>query len=128
MSRQDTHVQVPILEARGVVKRFPGVVALAGVDFALYPGEVHCLVGENGAGKSSLIKVLSGLYAADDGDVVLGGEPLPAGTAAVREAGVATVHQEHNLVPALSVLENVLLGGWITRAGFISRRPMRERA
>ena len=122
------HPTDPVLEARGLVKRFPGVVALAGVDFALRAGEVHCLVGENGAGKSSLIKVVSGLYDPDEGEVLLGGAPLPSGTAAVREAGVATVHQEHNLVPALTVLENVMLGGWISRGGFISRRRMRDRA
>ena len=117
-----------VLEARGVVKRFPGVVALDGVDFALQAGEVHCLVGENGAGKSSLIKLLCGLYAPDSGEVLLGGEALPRGTAATRDAGVATVHQEHNLVPALSVLENVMLGGWETRAGFVSRSRMRDHA
>jgi ABC-type sugar transport system ATPase subunit len=120
--------EVPIVAATGVVKRFPGVVALRGVDFALHGGEVHCLVGENGAGKSSLIKVLAGLYAPDEGTVTIEGRHLPANTADAREAGIATVHQEHNLVPHLTVAENVILGSWPTRAGWLSRRELRRRA
>lgn len=110
------------------MKRFPGVVALSGVDFALHPGEVHCLVGENGAGKSTLIKILSGFYEPDEGRVLVDGEPLVGDTAAARAVGIATIHQEHNLVPFLSVAENILLGGWGERFGLVSQRRMRERA
>jgi ABC-type sugar transport system ATPase subunit len=110
------------------VKRFPGVVALSGVDFALCPGEVHCLVGENGAGKSTLIKVVSGLYPPDEGAVLVQGEPLEPSTTAAKAAGIATIHQEHNLVPFLSVAENVMLGEWGERYGLVSRRRVRERA
>ncbi|MET0694694.1 MAG: ATP-binding cassette domain-containing protein, partial [Propionibacteriaceae bacterium] len=66
----------PILEMRGVGKRFPGVTALDGVDFRLFGGEVHALMGENGAGKSTLIKVLTGVYEIDDGVIELSGEPV----------------------------------------------------
>jgi ABC-type sugar transport system ATPase subunit len=118
----------PIVEARGVVKRFPGVVALAGVDLALRPGAIHALVGENGAGKSTLIKILSGFYGPDEGDVLVGGTALPTSTAAARAMGIATIHQEHHLVPDMSVAENVMLGGWPGRAGLISPSRLRRRA
>ncbi len=117
-----------LVVGRGLVKRFPGVVALAGVDFTLHGSEVHCLVGENGAGKSTLIKIISGLYAPDEGELTVAGDPLPPSTAAARAAGVATIHQEHNLVPDLSVAENVMLGGWPSRFGVVSRRRLRDRA
>jgi ABC-type sugar transport system ATPase subunit len=118
-----------VVAARKLGKRFPGVVALDEVDFELRSGEVHCLVGENGAGKSTLIKILSGFYAPDEGAVVLdGGRRLAPDTAAAREQGIATIHQEHHLVPHLSVAENVMLGGWPSRLGLISRRALREHA
>ena len=66
--------RAPVLEAREVTKRFPGVLALDRVSFQLQPGEVHALVGENGAGKSTLIKVITGVYAPDEGQVIFGGE------------------------------------------------------
>ena len=116
------------VRAQGVVKRFPGVVALSGVDFELRAGEVHCLVGENGAGKSTLIKILSGFYAPDEGEVLVDGAPLGASTTDARDAGIATIHQEHNLIPALSVAENVVLGDWSEGSRFVSRRRVRERA
>ena len=72
----------------GLVKRFPGVVALSGMDFGLYAGEVHCLVGENGAGKSTLIKILSGFHVPDEGAVHVDGEVMAANTAAARAAGI----------------------------------------
>ena len=71
-------LSAPLVLAEGVLKRFPGGVALREVDFALRGGEIHCLVGENGAGKSSLIKVLSGFYPPDEGTVTIEGRPLPA--------------------------------------------------
>ena len=71
----------PVLELRGIAKRFPGVVALDDVSFDLYPGEVHVLVGENGAGKSTLVKILSGIYQPDAGEIFVDGKTVdPAAT------------------------------------------------
>ncbi len=101
----------PVLELRGISKRFPGVVALDDVAFDLRAGEVHVLVGENGAGKSTLVKILSGIYQPDEGEILLDGRPvtLPDPHAAQR-LGISTVHQELNLVPHLDVGRNMYLG------------------
>jgi ribose transport system ATP-binding protein len=101
----------PILELRGVSKRFPGVVALDDVSFALIPGEVHVLVGENGAGKSTLVKILSGIYQPDAGEILFEGKPVTLRDPhAAQELGISTVHQELNLVPHLDVARNIVLG------------------
>ncbi|NUV70956.1 sugar ABC transporter ATP-binding protein [Streptomyces sp. CAI-121] len=101
----------PVLEARSVSKRFPGVVALDDVSFALRAGEVHALVGENGAGKSTLIKVLTGVYQSDDGEVRVSGEPVRfARPFEAQQAGISTIYQEVNLVPLMSVARNIFLG------------------
>ena len=101
----------PVLELRGISKRFPGVVALDDVAFDLRAGEVHVLVGENGAGKSTLVKILSGIYQPDAGEILLDGKPvtLPDPHAA-QQLGISTVHQELNLVPHLDVGRNMYLG------------------
>ncbi|MEW2384016.1 sugar ABC transporter ATP-binding protein [Micromonospora sp. NPDC047707] len=94
-----------------VAKRFGGVVALDGVDFAVRAGEVHALLGENGAGKSTLINILSGVITDYEGEVAVDGLPVRfAGPAGAQAAGIATIHQELDLVPALSVAENLMLG------------------
>ena len=99
------------LELRGIRKHFGGVEALKGVDLSLEAGEVHALVGENGAGKSTLMKVLSGVFAPDAGTVHLDGRPLRLrGVAEAQRAGIVMVYQELNLVPDLSVAENLFLG------------------
>jgi len=101
----------PVLEARGVTKRFAGVTALKSVDFAVAAGESLALMGENGAGKSTLIKVLTGVYQPDEGELLLGGSvarfarPLDA-----QRAGVSTIYQEVNLIPLMSVAQNIFLG------------------
>ena len=119
----------PILAMRGVGKRFPGVVALDGVDFRLFPGEVHALMGENGAGKSTLIKVLTGVYEIDDGTIELSGVPVAfSGPQQAQSAGVSTVYQEINLCPNLSVAENIYIGREPRRLGMISFRAMRNKA
>ena len=102
---------MPLLEARGIEKRYPGVRALAGVDLAVDPGEIHALLGENGAGKSTLMKVIAGSVLPDAGELRLDGEPVAFGSAQdARERGVGIVYQELSLVPQLSVAENVLMG------------------
>jgi len=116
---------VELLRVDGLVKRFPGVVALDGVSFDLHAGEVHVLLGENGAGKSTLIKCLAGVYQPDGGQVVVAGKPVHIHTTAQAEAlGIATIHQEFNLVPQLSVAENVMLGRQPTRFGIVDKRRM----
>jgi ribose transport system ATP-binding protein len=108
----------PVLEMRGIGKTFPGVVALDGVDLTLHAGEVHMLLGENGAGKSTLMKILSGAYRKDTGEVRMNGAPVDI--ASPRDAldrGIRVIYQELNLVPNLSVAENIFLGALPSRAG-----------
>src|SRR5690606_25022554 len=96
----------PALEARGLVKRFVGVVALKGVDFTLRKGEVHALCGENGAGKSTLIKILCGLHPHGSyaGEILIDGQTRRFSSVAVAEAaGLAVIHQELALVPEMTV-------------------------
>lgn len=108
----------PLLEMRGIRKEFPGVVALDSIDFSLLPGEVHALIGENGAGKSTMIKIVSGLYRPDRGEMLVDGELVdfrsPADSLARR---IKVVYQELDLVPGLSVSENVYLGAYPTKSG-----------
>ncbi|MFD9127095.1 ATP-binding cassette domain-containing protein [Kitasatospora sp. NPDC059571] len=107
----DLPAAAPVLEARGVSKRFPGVVALDDVSFALRPGETHALVGENGAGKSTLIKVLTGVHRPDGGELLLAGAPVSfARPSEAQRAGISTIYQEVNLVPLMSVARNIFLG------------------
>ncbi len=107
----------PLLEARGLAKRFGGIQAVRGVDFMLAAGEVHALVGENGAGKSTLVRVLVGVHPPDQGEVRLDGVPVSFRTPrdALR-AGISVVSQEINLVPDLSVAANIFLGRVPTRS------------
>jgi len=100
-----------VLEARGLTRRFTGVLALSGVDFRLRAAEVHGLMGQNGAGKSTLIKILTGVYPPDAGELRLNGEVIrPASPAAAQRLGISTVYQEVNLCPNLSVAENIFAG------------------
>ncbi len=118
-----------LLELRGIGKSFPGVVALAGVDFTVRAGEIHALLGENGAGKSTLIKVLTGVHPADAGEIRLAGQVIrPAAPKEAERLGLSTVYQEVNLVPSLSVAENITLGRQPGRLGFLNWRAIRRRA
>lgn len=101
----------PFLQMRGIVKRFPGVLALDGVDFSMARGQVVAVIGENGAGKSTLMKVLGGVYQAEAGEIRIDG--LPVEIRSVQDAianGIAVIHQERNLAPHLNVAENIFLG------------------
>jgi ABC-type uncharacterized transport system ATPase subunit len=101
----------PIVELVGITKAFPGVVANDRVDLTLRPGEVHCLLGENGAGKSTLIGILSGLHRPDAGTIRIGGlETVISSPRTALDLGIGTVHQHSALIPALTVLENLMLG------------------
>ncbi len=107
----------PILKAQAIRKRYPGVQALDGVDFELWPGEVRALIGKNGAGKSTFVKILSGATHADSGTLSLEGkETIIKGPADAFTSGIATVYQEISLVMGLTVAENILLGRWPRRS------------
>ncbi|MFQ5577939.1 MAG: ATP-binding cassette domain-containing protein, partial [Anaerolineae bacterium] len=113
---QSNHLKRPkhgetVLEVRGIVKRFPGVVANDRIDFEMKAGEIHAILGENGAGKSTLMNILFGLLQPDEGEIYIGGQrvhfksPLDA-----INLGIGMVHQHRKLVPAHTVLENIILG------------------
>ena len=109
-----------LLQMRGIDKSFPGVHALQNVSLALQRGEVLALVGENGAGKSTLIKVLGGAHLPDDGEILLDGQRVQVATpTAARRVGVSVIYQEFNLVPDLTVRENIFLGQELTKSGFV---------
>jgi ABC-type sugar transport system ATPase subunit len=117
------------LEFKNIRKRFPGVHALDDVSFAIERGACHALIGENGAGKSTLGKILAGVYTADGGEVCLEGKPIHAPTPlAARQLGIAMVHQELAFCPNLTVAENLCLGDFPQRAGWVDRARMREQA
>src|SRR6476660_7517022 len=101
----------PVLEARGVSKRFGGVVALRNVDFSLAAGEIHALMGENGAGKSTLMKILSGVYTDFDGEAALDGAPARFQSVRGREAaGIGNIQPELHLGPGLNLPDNLFFG------------------
>ena len=118
-----------LLEVRRLGKVYPGVTALAGVDLDVEAGEVHCLVGQNGAGKSTLIKCVSGAAWPSAGTIRLLGQDLTGGRPDVAlAAGVATIYQELDLVPALSVAANIFLGHERRRGPLLDLRAMRREA
>jgi simple sugar transport system ATP-binding protein len=125
---------VPLLETRGLVKRFGHVTAMRGVDFSVYPGEVVALIGDNGAGKSTLVKALSGVLQPDEGEILVEGRPVSFATPAdAQRAGVSTVFQDLALAQDLDAAENLFLGREILRPGIlgklgaIDKQAMRER-
>src|SRR5918998_1975440 len=118
----------PVLELRGVTKRFPGIVANDRVDFDLYPGEVHALLGENGAGKTTLMNIVYGLYTPDEGEILIRGRS--SACSSPREAidqGIGMVHQHFMLVPVMTVAENIVLASEPTRGGLILDEQAAER-
>jgi fructose transport system ATP-binding protein len=131
-----TENREPILEAKGLVKRYGQVTAIDGADFELYPGEILAVIGDNGAGKSSMIKALSGATIPDQGEIKLDGErvhfksPIEA-----RQAGIETVYQDLAVAPALDIATNLFLGREKRRAGplgsvfrMVDKKFMREEA
>ncbi len=118
-----------LLQMRGIIKQFPGVLALDRVDFEVRAGEVHALMGQNGAGKSTLIKVLTGVYPKDGGDILFEGREFHAGSPAeAQRKGISAIYQEVNLIPSLTVAENLFLGRAPKRWWGIDHRAMRLRA
>jgi general nucleoside transport system ATP-binding protein len=113
----DVASDTPVLELRGITKRFPGVLANDRVDFDLRRGEVHALLGENGAGKSTLMNILYGLYHPDEGEVLLNGKPIRIDSPhAAIAAGIGMVHQHFMLIPVMTVAENIVLAAEPTEA------------
>jgi fructose transport system ATP-binding protein len=114
--------QQPILEGRGLVKRYGRVVAIDHADFELYPGEVLAVIGDNGAGKSTLIKALSGAVRPDAGQVLVEGKPVQFNSPIeAHEAGIETVYQNLALSPALSIADNMFLGRELRKPGFAGK-------
>lgn len=102
---------MPVVEMRGIVKRFGAIAACDGIDFDIQPGEVHALLGENGAGKTTLMRLLYGLFKADAGEILIDGSPVALSSPSVAIThGIGMVHQHFLLVPTMSVLENYALG------------------
>jgi fructose transport system ATP-binding protein len=131
-----TTSMTPILSARGLVKTFGRVVGLDGVDIDLFPGEVLAVIGDNGAGKTSLIKALAGAVVPDSGEILMNGTPVSfKNTRDARAAGIETVYQDLAVVQALDIASNLYLGREVRRkgvAGSLFRRldmpRMREEA
>jgi ABC-type sugar transport system ATPase subunit len=119
------NAQSPILEARNITKRFPGVVALHDVSIQFMPGEVHAVVGENGAGKSTLMKILAGAYTPDEGGLFFQGRPISfKHPREAQEAGISIIYQEFNLLPERTVAQNIFLGREPSRYGVIDQRQL----
>ena len=115
-----------LLQLKGIDKSFPGVKALSGAALNVYPGRVMALVGENGAGKSTMMKVLTGIYQRDAGSLVwLGKETTFTGPKSSQEAGIGIIHHELNLIPQLTIAENIFLGReFVNRFGKIDWKTM----
>lgn len=129
MENQNNHTK-PVLEVRNVSKDFSGIYALKKVDLQIYPGEVTAIIGENGAGKSTLMKIISGVYTEYDGDVILNGEKVCyKNPKEASEQGVIIIHQELNLIPHLTITENLFLGNeLINRFGLLDTPKMHKKA
>lgn len=121
----------PLLQMQGIVKQYPGVLALKSVSFELLEGEIHCLVGENGAGKSTLTKILSGATDLDSGEIVLDSKRvLISSPSSAQQLGISAIYQEFRLVPDLNVAENILLGNEPTRYSplLVDKKKLHDRA
>ena len=114
--------RVPLLSARGLVKRYGRVTALDHADFDLYPGEILAVIGDNGAGKSTLIKAICGAVTPDEGEITLDGKTLHfKSPMEARDAGIETVYQNLALSPALSIADNMFLGREVRKPGILGQ-------
>lgn len=119
----------PLFQARNITKTFPGVKALDGVSLNLHRGEIHALMGENGAGKSTFIKIVSGVYERNGGSIEFNGKEIhPRSPLEAEACGISTVFQEVNLIPTLSIAENIMLGRPPQRFGRIQWKKVRYQA
>jgi fructose transport system ATP-binding protein len=109
-----------VMQAKGLIKRYGQVTALDGADFELRAGEILAVIGDNGAGKSSLIKCLSGASIPDEGEIVLDGKPIHfRNPMDARRVGIETVYQDLAVAPAMTIAENLFLGREVRRSGFL---------
>ncbi len=109
MNTRSTHA--PIIQMQNIEKHFGAVIALAGVSIDVYPGECHCLLGDNGAGKSTFIKTMSGVHTPTKGEIIFDGQPMNFNDPRdAMEAGIATVHQHLAMIPLMSVSRNFFMG------------------
>jgi ribose transport system ATP-binding protein len=114
---------VPLFRMEGVSKRYGGVHALEKAELSVTPGRIHAILGENGAGKSTCIKIMSGVVAPDEGHMTMEGREVEfASPAAANDAGIVCIFQELSLVPDLSVADNISISHPPTRFGLIDRR------
>ena len=121
----DTPPTTPIVEMRGIDKSFGAVRALSGVDLVLYPGEILGLVGDNSAGKSTLMKILTGAYQRDAGEILVGGRPVHFRSPhESRDVGIEMIYQDFALCGNMDVGQNIFLGRWPRRGPFVDRRRM----
>lgn len=119
-------MSIPVLQARGIIKSFGGVRAVNEVSVEIAKGEIHALVGENGAGKSTLMRILAGVETPDSGQVLVDGVEIEHNATASIEAGISLVHQELSLIPEMTVAENIMLGSFPNKMGWISRSEMKK--
>ena len=119
-----------MLVTKNITKKFPGVTALENINLQIDAGKVTAIIGENGAGKSTLMKILSGVYTDYEGEIIFKEKPVRFnGTAAAQDAGIAIIHQELNLIPYLSIAENIFLGRELTNAfGLLDKKQMQVKA
>ncbi|WCN11496.1 ATP-binding cassette domain-containing protein [Marinomonas mediterranea] len=128
--------KTPVLQAKGLVKRYGSVTAIDHTGFELYPGEILAVIGDNGAGKSSLIKALSGALVPDEGEILLDGKPVSfQSPMEARELGIETVYQNLAVAPALNIADNLFLGRELRKPGILGsvfrmldKKAMEERA
>lgn len=114
------HEEEMILEFQHVGKSFPGVKALDDISFGVRRGTIHCLIGENGAGKSTLMKVINGMYRLDEGEILFEGRPwIPKNSAQARNQGIAMIHQELNIIPEMTIVQNMYLGKEVLKKGLV---------
>ncbi|MBK4214610.1 sugar ABC transporter ATP-binding protein [Paracoccus caeni] len=122
MDQKDFVMTEPLLSARKLVKRYGRVTALDSADFDLYPGEILAVIGDNGAGKSSLIKAISGAVQPDEGEIRLDGKPIQfASPLEARQSGIETVYQTLALSPALSISDNMFMGRELRRKNIMGK-------
>jgi ribose transport system ATP-binding protein len=117
-----------LLQTKGICKQFSGIQVLKNVSLDVRCGEVHALMGENGAGKSTIIKIITGVYSKDAGEILIDGAPVEINSRQdARNCGISVIYQELSLIPALTVTENIFLGQENCKFGYLNKKNMRDK-